>query len=261
MHANGADAAYRALFDANPQPMWVFDRSTLGFLAVNDAAVRQYGYTREEFFEMTILDIRPEEDAALVAASVGSSGPSKIWRHRRKDSSTLLAEVTAHSLDFMGKEARLVLALDVTARERSTEFLRRTTRTLQAILEAAPAGIIVFDGTGRIVETNETARGLLGAKGLDPIQPAVDAVLRGEGVACDEVEVADGRWTELSVRSVEIGPGANGAVAVLFRMHAEARPTGLSRDPGPRPHRRAPNEPRRDGRLLSTPSRTTFAAL
>ena len=217
MKANGGgiDAAYRTLFEANPHPMWVFDRATLRFLAVNDAAVRQYGYTHEEFLERSITDIRPEEDAALVAASVGVSSASKIWRHRRKDGSTLLAEVTAHSLDFMGVEARLVLALDVTARERGAEQLRRTNRTLQAVLEAAPVGVLVLDGAGRIIETNEAARELLGARGLDPLEPALSNVLRGEGMACNEVEVADGRWAELSVRSVALGPGSNGAVAVL----------------------------------------------
>src|SRR6266436_7401564 len=53
---------YRALFDLNTLPMWLYDRGSLRFLAVNDAAVQAYGYTREEFLDLTIKDIRPRED-------------------------------------------------------------------------------------------------------------------------------------------------------------------------------------------------------
>jgi PAS domain S-box-containing protein len=53
---------YRLLFDDNPQPMWLFDAETLAFLEVNNAAIENYGYSREEFLQMTILDIRPQED-------------------------------------------------------------------------------------------------------------------------------------------------------------------------------------------------------
>ena len=57
-----SEAQYRLLFESNPQPMWVYDLATLRFLAVNDAAVRHYGYSRSEFLDMTIKDIRPAED-------------------------------------------------------------------------------------------------------------------------------------------------------------------------------------------------------
>ena len=57
-----SEAQYRLLFESNPQPMWVYDLSTLRFLAVNDAAIHHYGYTRAEFLDMTIMDIRPEDD-------------------------------------------------------------------------------------------------------------------------------------------------------------------------------------------------------
>ncbi len=58
---------YRALFDGNPTPMWVYDRHTLRFITVNEAAVRTYGYTREEFTQMTILDIRPPRGGGAAA--------------------------------------------------------------------------------------------------------------------------------------------------------------------------------------------------
>ena len=57
-----SDASYRLLFEKHPTPMWVFDVESLRFLAMNEAAIRRYGYSRAEFLRMTILDIRPEED-------------------------------------------------------------------------------------------------------------------------------------------------------------------------------------------------------
>src|SRR5690348_11592344 len=67
-----AEARYRLLFEKSPVPMWVFDRDTLAFLEVNDAAVQHYGWSREEFLRMTIRDIRRSDDVAAVVASVGS---------------------------------------------------------------------------------------------------------------------------------------------------------------------------------------------
>ncbi len=61
-----SEAQYRLLFESNPQPMWVYDLTTFRFLAVNDAAVRHYGYSRAEFLDMTIKDIRPPEDVKLL---------------------------------------------------------------------------------------------------------------------------------------------------------------------------------------------------
>ena len=72
-----AGEEYRILFESNPQPMWVYDAETLAFLAVNEAAEQAYGYTREEFLSMTILDIRPAEDIPdlLKIPTLGARGP------------------------------------------------------------------------------------------------------------------------------------------------------------------------------------------
>lgn len=133
-----SEVRYRELFDSNPQPMWVYDVETLGFLAVNGAAVAQYGYSRDEFLAMTIRDIRPHEDASRLSAhlvtlaSVGpkpggaaaattdpaaGAQPSNRWTHRRKDGTLIQVEIASHRLDYGNRPSRLVLATDVTARE------------------------------------------------------------------------------------------------------------------------------------------------
>ena len=126
---------YRQLFESNPLPMWLYDTKTLAFLAVNDAAVVHYGYTREQFLAMTIKDIRPSEDVAQLLANVNAvkadselSGP---WRHRKRDGTEIFVEIASHSIDFSGLSARLVLANDVTDRQRIEAEVRRLNEDLE----------------------------------------------------------------------------------------------------------------------------------
>jgi diguanylate cyclase (GGDEF)-like protein/PAS domain S-box-containing protein len=123
-----SEERYRLLFDSSPQAMWVFDSETLRFLAVNDAAVKRYGYSREEFLRMTVLDIRPPEDVPglndwpdrLVDAAAPSAN---IWRHRKASGELMDVEVTSHAIELSGRKARLVVSIDVTERLRAEEKL------------------------------------------------------------------------------------------------------------------------------------------
>jgi two-component system, cell cycle sensor histidine kinase and response regulator CckA len=123
-----SEERYRLLFEANPLPMWVYDAETLRFLAVNEAAIRHYGYTRSEFLAMTIADIRPREDVEALLADLrerggpGSPAPG-TWRHRKKDGTQIDVEITAGSVQFEGRPAALVLSHDVTERLRLEERL------------------------------------------------------------------------------------------------------------------------------------------
>jgi len=116
-----SEERYRLLFEANPLPLWVYDAETLRFLAVNEAAVRHYGYSRSEFLAMRITDIRPTEDVdALLADLAQRGGPGSpapgTWRHRKKDGSIIDVEITAGRVRFEERPAALVLAHDVTER-------------------------------------------------------------------------------------------------------------------------------------------------
>lgn len=117
------EANYRMLFEANPHPMWVFDLDTLDFLAVNNSAIKKYGYTREEFLAMTIKDIRPPEDLGrlkeIITSKTGGLDHTGTWQHITKDGRKLAVEVTTHDLTFEGHRAEVVLAHDVTERLRA----------------------------------------------------------------------------------------------------------------------------------------------
>jgi two-component system cell cycle sensor histidine kinase/response regulator CckA len=114
-------AEYHSLFDRNPHPMLVFDDSTLAFLAVSEAAIRTYGYSREEFLGMTIKEIHPPEDLPELHRAMRERPADRraistvgLVRHRKKDGTLIEAEVSSSWIRFRGREARLVLALDVT---------------------------------------------------------------------------------------------------------------------------------------------------
>jgi len=118
-----AEAQFRALFERNPLPFWVFDEASLRFLAVNEAAIASYGYSQEEFLAMTILDIHPPTEREMGEATIRSrrgerelSKVEGIWTHRRRDGSCLDVRVFSSAIQFDGRPARLVLAEDISDR-------------------------------------------------------------------------------------------------------------------------------------------------
>ncbi|MDD5564141.1 MAG: PAS domain S-box protein [Thermoanaerobaculaceae bacterium] len=135
---DAGERRYRALFLAHPLPMWVYDLETLRFLAVNDAAVEKYGWSRAEFLAMTLRDIRPPEDVASLESSVDGSRTqpgfeaSKGWRHRTRSGRVLDVEITSHDLVFEGRPGRAVVVHDVTERN-SLEAQLRHAQKMEAV--------------------------------------------------------------------------------------------------------------------------------
>jgi PAS domain S-box-containing protein len=115
-----SEERYRLLFKNNPHPMWVYDLETLEFIAVNQAAVQHYGYTRDEFLNMTIADIRPPQDLPKLLENVSQvavgSEFAGVWQHLKKDGTIIDVEITSYALIFDSRNAKLVLAHDVTDR-------------------------------------------------------------------------------------------------------------------------------------------------
>jgi PAS domain S-box-containing protein len=121
-----SERRYESLFAANPYPAYVWDHGTMRFLVVNDAAVRKYGYSREEFLGMGLKDLRPPEEvpvllesvAAVRAAGIEESDVQGVRYHRTKDGQIIDVEITRRSIDFEGRAAELVYAIDATERRR-----------------------------------------------------------------------------------------------------------------------------------------------
>jgi PAS domain S-box-containing protein len=130
-----SEARYRLLFENNPFPMWVYELETLKILAVNDAAINRYGFSEEEFLHLTIMDISPEEDIPLMLKQI-SENPQElmnagVWRHQKKDGSLIYVEINSHQINFDGRQARLVLANDVTERRKVEQEIQQLNETLE----------------------------------------------------------------------------------------------------------------------------------
>jgi two-component system, cell cycle sensor histidine kinase and response regulator CckA len=130
LNMESAEERYRLLFDRNPIPMWAYDTRTLRILAVNEAAIAQYGYLREEFLQLTIRDLRdsPENgsfDERMELRNGTRFRQSGIFRHRTKDGRQIMVEITSHPIQMDGTDARLVLGLDVTEQQKMEEQFRQ----------------------------------------------------------------------------------------------------------------------------------------
>jgi PAS domain S-box-containing protein len=150
---------YQMLFDHAPCPMWIVDLETLRFLDVNQAAVRHYGYSREEFLAMTVKDIRPPEDIPklLAAIPMTGDGPRTVttWRHRKKDGSLIHVELGLHTFDSNGRRARLVVVNDVTEPLLATERLKESEEQFRKVFEGAPIGMGIVGADCCFLRLNE----------------------------------------------------------------------------------------------------------
>jgi diguanylate cyclase (GGDEF)-like protein/PAS domain S-box-containing protein len=152
--AKHREESFRLLFEGNPVPMWVIDRETLRFLAVNEAAVAHYGYTREQFMAMNVADLRPTDDRARFKAFIRGLSADQfvenVGQHIKADGTKIDIAVYSRALTYNGRSARLTVVHDVTKTKLTEAELRRTKIFLDAVIEHVPVPIVVrhVDGTG-----------------------------------------------------------------------------------------------------------------
>jgi two-component system, LuxR family, sensor kinase FixL len=221
---------YRFWFELNPSPMWIFDEDTLRFLAVNEAAGKLYGWTREQFLRLTILNIRPVTGApGLMRQLARHRAPgatfTTAWRHQKRDGTLFNTEVTLRRLHFRGREAWLGTVQDITERKRAEAQLKRLNATLkgraarrarelatafgrlQAVMDTALVGIITLDAEGNILSLNPAARRIFGYGPREPVGGRVTHLLAPVGRAQPGslpellLEAAKGDRGEISVRT------------------------------------------------------------
>lgn len=147
---------YRTLFEGNPLPMWVFDLESLRILAVNEAAVKHYGYSKDEFLAMTISDLRPREDIGIL------QGGTRLYRHQKKDGRIIDVDVSSFEFVSAGRRARLVIAVDVTERQRAEDRLRESEERYRLLFERNLAGVYRTTVDGRVLDLNESLAAIFG---------------------------------------------------------------------------------------------------
>ncbi|HEY8174105.1 MAG TPA: PAS domain S-box protein [Gemmatimonadaceae bacterium] len=157
---------YRVLFERNPFPMWVADPESLRLLDANQAAIDQYGYTHDEFLSMTIPELRPEQDRPAIEKirrDIQSDRRlSHLARHKKRDGSIIEVEITADTVEFEGKRARVGLAVDVTHRARAERALQESEQRFRSVAENLREALMITDTNDCIILANSRVRDVLG---------------------------------------------------------------------------------------------------
>lgn len=153
----------RYLFENNPLAMWIIDIKTAKFIDVNKMAILQYGYSRNEFLQMTAMDIRPEEDKKLYWQSrtpcpgEAANFNKGIWKHKKKNGDLIQVEIFAQEIIFEGILARIIQSIDVTDRKNAEKNLELRNKELAdykfALDETSIVGIT--DHKGKIIYAND----------------------------------------------------------------------------------------------------------
>ncbi|MBP7282223.1 MAG: PAS domain S-box protein [Leptospiraceae bacterium] len=158
-----SEEKYRNLFHFSPTPMWVYDMDNFHFLDVNEAAIRNYGFGREEFLSMTIKDIRPKEDIIRLedAVQFSKKNPSTFFtgefRHKKKSGEIFEVEIQSNVIEFNGIKSEIVLATDITKKKVEEHRLK----LLESVITNATDSILIteaepFDLPGpRIIYVND----------------------------------------------------------------------------------------------------------
>ncbi|MER2536969.1 MAG: EAL domain-containing protein [Rhizobiaceae bacterium] len=150
--ATGGHAAesddFRTLFVTHPTPMWVYDPQTLRFLTVNDAAVTLYGYSREQYGRMTVLDIRPDSERERMRTAVRSLsdlGRPERWQHVKANGELMEVQTYGRKVRFDGVDAILAIVTDRTEVARAYRQASDTRSLLDSIVSSLPIGVFVKD--------------------------------------------------------------------------------------------------------------------
>lgn len=172
------ETKYRSMFHNNPQPMWIYDITTLAFLEVNESAVRHYGYTQSEFLSMTLKDIRPASEVENLIFDLQSThkqlNKAGEWTHVKKNGELIFVEIISHSLVFNERNARHVLINDITERKKTEEKLKHERKLLRTLIDNLPVTVYVKDADCRKIIANRADLDVIGAESEEEIVGKTD---------------------------------------------------------------------------------------
>ncbi len=186
--ADDASVRYQALMRLIPEAVWLYDPDSLRFLEVNETAIQRYGYSRDEWLGMTVLDIRPEEQREAARQSVRSIPMDRLgvyegWTHRRRDGTCFPVNIYARLHQFNGRRVVLAIAVDASASRQADLRVQQAERLYQRVVASLPLGITVLRQTGPeqlIVEyVNPVCEQLMGVRSVEVLGRPVLEVFPG----------------------------------------------------------------------------------
>lgn len=158
-----SEKKYRYLFENNPLPIWIIESSSYKFLDVNKQALKHYGYSREEFLNMTVLDIRPaEEKERFIKTNFSITDEAHninrgIWTHIKKDGTPIKVQISALPITIGETKARLILAHDVTEQEKAKEQLVKSEKRFRTLIESNNDVIALLDKSFNVIYRSPAA--------------------------------------------------------------------------------------------------------
>ena len=155
-----SEEKYRQLFATVPDAIFIFDAETRQFIDVNESALKLYGYTREEFLSMKLVDItaEPEESEKVVKKTIAAKMDRVPLRyHRKKDNTVFPVEASTSMFDLEGRNVICVVIRDITDRRRAEEAVRESEERYRTLFESTANPILVIDTEGNYVAGNKAA--------------------------------------------------------------------------------------------------------
>src|SRR5262249_36332524 len=227
-----SEQRYRDLFEYNPRPMWVFDYESLRFLAVNQAAIQHYGYSRDEFLCMTACDIRPAEDVPaarelLNEARRGLQVP-RHQHHRKKDGTIIEVEIGRYNLVVDGRDAAMIIVTDITDRKQTEDRAAAFSELGRRLSAASTPG----EATRIIVETADTLFGWTACRlELGPLRSGLMETVYGVATINgrrSEIPAALASASQLTARALKHGaqlvPVETAALSSYNQLSSAAAP-------------------------------------
>jgi PAS domain S-box-containing protein len=170
-----SETKYRQLFERNPMPVFLYQTSDLRIVDINEATIKHYGYSREEFKQMTIRDMRPASELEKLNNYFSSPRPkgfinAGLWKHKKKDGTIIDVEVVSNDFEVNNMPCRIVLCKDVTEKQKAEDALAESERKYRNMVELNQAGIYQSSVNGEILSCNSAFTNMLGYEIHDLVQ-------------------------------------------------------------------------------------------
>ena len=156
-----SELKYKLLFESNPMPMWMIAKDDLSIIDANQAAIKHYGYTKDELLQMSVKSMRPKEDEELqlegYLKEMDLDSAQRIVRHLKKDGSVMYIQLISHDIIFEGRPVRLSLTNNITERLKAEASLQKSEANLQTILKTTDTAYALFDQNLKVLTFNQKA--------------------------------------------------------------------------------------------------------